>query len=96
MKRWLVFGGIVVLLLASAWVAGASVGFELPWFSVDAGGGEGSGGSYTMVGSIGQPDAGQLNGDSYTLSGGYIAVTQLDTIPSPSLPHQVFLPITIR
>lgn len=96
MKRWLVFCGIVILLLAAAWVAVAAGGFELPWFSVDGGGGESSGGSYAIAGSIGQPDAGQMDGGAYTLSGGYLAITQRGAIPPPSFSDHVFLPVAIR
>ena len=96
MKRWMLLCGIVILLLAAAWVAAAAGGSELPWFSVDGGGGESSGGPYAMAGSIGQPDAGEMGGGAYALSGGYLAVAQQGAISPPSYSDYVFLPVTIR
>ena len=65
-------------LLATGCVAlfGASAGaqpFDVPWFTIDAGGGVAQGGPYQMSGTIGQPDASltALTGGSYELSGGY-------------------------
>ncbi len=44
------------------------------WFTIDGGGGPSSGGSYTLNGTIGQPDANllTLTGGSYTLEGGFL------------------------
>jgi len=51
--------------------AAASGGFELTWFSVDGGGGTGSGGDFVLRGTIGQPDAGDHAGGDFTLRGGF-------------------------
>ena len=71
---------ILTLVLVSAlslWVSVASAqeGYDLSWWTVDGGGTTFStGGSYSLGGTIGQPDAGVLmNGDSYTLVGGFWA-----------------------
>jgi hypothetical protein len=67
-------------------------GYDLTWNTVDGGGATfSSGGSYTLGGTIGQPDAGALSGGSYTLAGGFWvgAVSQ----PSPS---KVYLPIILQ
>ena len=45
--------------------------YSIDWFTIDGGGGTSSGGSYTLSGTIGQPDAGTLSGGSYTLEGGF-------------------------
>ena len=45
--------------------------YAIDWFTIDGGGGISSGGSYTLSGTIGQPDAGTLSGGSYTLQGGF-------------------------
>src|SRR6266540_3376832 len=45
--------------------------YFIDWYSTDAGGGTSSGGSYTISGTVGQPDAGTLTGGSYTLQGGF-------------------------
>lgn len=54
------FGGC----FGSAARAATSTGFEIPWWTVDGGGGISSGGGFEVVGTIGQADA------TPTLSGG--------------------------
>ncbi len=49
----------------------ASGGFEIPWYTVDGGGGTSSGGDFVLRGTIGQPDAGDLSGGDFTLRGGF-------------------------
>lgn len=64
----------VALLLAGVAVAHAQTGgpYDLTWSTVDGGGATFStGGSYTLGGTVGQPDAGVLAGGDYTLSGGF-------------------------
>jgi hypothetical protein len=60
---------IALLLIVST--ALARSGYDLSWWTVDGGGGTASGGSYTLAGAIGQPDAGILTGGDYTLGGGF-------------------------
>src|ERR1700692_3967957 len=45
--------------------------YSIDWFTIDGGGGTSSGGAYTLSGTIGQPDAGQLSGGNFTLDGGF-------------------------
>ena len=45
--------------------------YEITFFSIDGGGGTSSGGSYTLSGTIGQPDAGAMSGGSFILEGGF-------------------------
>ena len=59
--------------------------YSIDWYTVDGGGGTSSGGSYTLSGTIGQPDAGTLSGGSYTLQGGFwpgIIVPSTDGAPT--------------
>jgi hypothetical protein len=65
--------GILVALaiLTLAGVALASGTYELPWFTMDSGGGESAGGGFTLTGTAGQADAGALSGGSFTLIGGF-------------------------
>jgi hypothetical protein len=71
------FGVVAVLLLASLatsiWVArAADTALQLGWWTVDGGGAISSGGSYTVRGAAGQPDAGvPSTGGAYTLTGGF-------------------------
>jgi hypothetical protein len=45
--------------------------YTLPWWTVDAGGGSGSTGAYSLAGTAGQPDAGTFHSGTYTLKGGF-------------------------
>lgn len=48
--------------------------FEIPWCTIDGGGGTASGGVFDLNGTIGQHDAGPLmSGGSFTLAGGFWA-----------------------
>jgi hypothetical protein len=63
---------IALLLLTLPVLAQSGGGYDLSWSTVDGGGYTfGSGGSYTLGGTIGQPDAGLLTGGSYALGGGF-------------------------
>ena len=57
----------LVLLL----VVPANAQYAIDWFTIDGGGGASNGGSFTLSGTIGQPDAGTLSGGNYTLQGGF-------------------------
>jgi len=74
--RLLVLTGLLVLgsLLLSVSVRALEPTqvYDLSWNTIDGGGHTWSaGGSYTLGGTVGQHDAGKLNGGSYTLSGGF-------------------------
>ncbi len=58
-----------VAAFATAW-AGAEQ-WQCDWWSVDGGGGAAAGGSWSMVATIGQADAGTLAGGSWQLDGGF-------------------------
>jgi len=45
--------------------------YEMPWHTIDGGGGRSSGGQYVLTGTIGQPDAAYSSGDRYELLGGF-------------------------
>jgi len=49
----------------------ANAQYAIDWFTIDGGGGTSSGGNFTLIGTIGQPDAGTLSGGNYTLQGGF-------------------------
>lgn len=69
--------------------ASLSPGYDLTWYSIDGGGAMNStGGSYSLAGSIGQPDAGALSGGSYTLNGGFWG--------GASINYNVYLPLTLK
>ena len=45
--------------------------YEIRWSTIDGGGGQSSGGQYTLTGTIGQPDAGYSEGGDYYVLGGF-------------------------
>lgn len=63
----------------SVWVCAAVLSavamaqtYDLSWYTIDGGGGYSAGGSYTLEGTIGQPDAGgPMVGGPYELTGGF-------------------------
>lgn len=59
--------------------------FDLSWHTIDGGGATtSSGGAYTLGGSIGQPDAGEvLTGGPFELTGGFWLATQVTPPPCP-------------
>lgn len=63
--------------LALATLVAAAIGlhvsgdYDLPWFTIDGGGGSSSGSGYELNGTIGQCDAGVMSGGSFTLQGGF-------------------------
>ncbi len=59
---------LVIFLLAAPTVF---ADYELTWSTIDGGGGTSSGGPYTLTGTIGQPDAGEMAGGDYMLAGGF-------------------------
>jgi hypothetical protein len=58
-----------VLALAPA----AHAQLSIDWHTIDGGGGTSSGGGFTLSGTIGQPDAGQMSAGAFTCSGGFWA-----------------------
>ena len=82
---------LVILLPARVAPAAAQSGgpYDLTWSTVD-GGGEmySAGGAYTLGGTVGQPDAGVLEGGAYTLAGGFWG--------GASAVHRLYLPLLLR
>lgn len=76
MKRLIFLVPIVLALLVSVSISNAqsapTATYEINWYTIDGGGAMNvSGGSYSLSGTIGQPDAGALSGGAYTLAGGF-------------------------
>ncbi len=68
-------------------LAPLTIGYELTWSTLDGGGAmSNSGGSYSLDGTIGQPEAGVLSRGTFTLNGGF-------WLPSSYL---VYLPAILR
>ena len=66
---------IACILLISIILAQTPGSFDISWFTVDGGGGrsESGDGVYSLVGTIGQADAGTLTGDGFSMEGGFWA-----------------------
>jgi len=43
----------------------------IDWATLDGGGGTSTGGTFSVTGSIGQPDAGAMGGGAFSLTGGF-------------------------
>jgi hypothetical protein len=80
----------LLALLLFVWLALAQGDYDVSWWQVDGGGGRGSGGPYTIVGTIGQPEAGMLTGGGYTLGGGFWGGGAV------ARGFRVYLPLTLR
>lgn len=62
----------LMLLSASLLVAAAAAtAAEVPRYTVDSGGVTSAGGTFEVTGTLGQPDAGEMSGGSFALSGGF-------------------------
>jgi hypothetical protein len=84
-QRWMVTVSVVALVVTAA-VAASAAGPDPPpeavaadamdWWSVDAGGGRASGGTWSVVSAIGQFDSGTLSGGSLDLDGGFVVADE--------------------
>jgi hypothetical protein len=75
MRRAVLLLCLLVPLVAAGVVAVRAQeggGYDLTWSTVDGGGETFSvGGDYSLGGTVGQPDAGVLEGGDYSLTGGF-------------------------
>ncbi len=77
--------GAALFLLAVAPLH-AQTNFSINWYSIDGGGGVSTGGTFTVTGTVGQPDAGKMSGGAYTLDGGFWGIFALVQTPgAPTL-----------
>lgn len=61
-------------LIAGACISTAATAqdFDIHWYTIDGGGiSTSTGGDFSLSGTIGQPDAGTLSNDTFTLDGGF-------------------------
>lgn len=94
MKRNLIRNGIPILLLLLTLVAGvvlAADGLSLSWATVDGGGGISAGGRFQVRGTVGQPDAGLMEGGAFELRGGFWGGGAV-----PGGARALYLPLVIR
>jgi hypothetical protein len=90
MKTTIVLLTLLLALFAFTVIAlAANSGYEIAWFTIDAGGGRSAGGDYTLNGTIGQPevDSPAIGGD-YSLTGGFW--------PGLAVQPRIYLPLVGR
>jgi hypothetical protein len=81
MKRLLLLLGWLMPLLVSA------QSYSIDWYKIAGGGGSSTGGVYTVSGTIGQPDAGQMSGGNYSTTGGFWALISVAQTPGAPTLH---------
>jgi hypothetical protein len=76
---------LLCLTLAMACLRGATQSYSVDWYKISGGGGTSTNGSYSVSGTIGQPDAsGALSGGNYSVTGGFWAL--INVVQTPGAP----------
>lgn len=91
MKRMSVLTVLIIFMVSIVRIAQAQSGggYDLTWNTIDGGGYTWSeGGGYALGGTIGQPDAGVLQGGGYTLAGGFWG--------GVGVQYRLYLPLVLR
>lgn len=70
--------------------------YSIDWYSIDGGGGTSTGGIYSVVGTVGQPDAGRLTGASFVLDGGFWGFVGAFQMPGAPVLSVEKLPVGVR
>jgi hypothetical protein len=82
---------LALLLLTSVALAQEGGPYNLSWSTVDGGGSTFSaGGAYELGGTIGQPDAGCMQGGTYRLCGGFWPGSGLEE------EYDTYLPLALK
>ena len=78
---------LITLLVALITTAAQAQSYSIDWSTIDGGGGTSTGGTYSVSGTIGQPDAsGAMSGGNYSVTGGFWALVQVVQTPgAPTL-----------
>ena len=80
---------IALLLMASAALAQSGDGYEITRWSVPGGGGNSTGGLYTLDGTAGQTAAGEMSGGDYDLGSGFWGGGAAEQ-------YTIYLPLVLR
>ena len=80
------------LFTISAQLSTASAqSYSVDWYKVAGGGGTSTGGTYTVNGTIGQPDAsGAMSGGNYSVTGGFWSL--INVVQTPGAPNLLIVP----
>ncbi len=78
---------LILLTVAASPASSFAQPFSIDWFTIDGGGGNSTGGGYSVSGTIGQPDAGgPMTNGVYSVIGGFWALPiVLQTPGTPTL-----------
>ena len=100
LRPWIILILAAVLVVAQAALlpslgsqpAAPSADYRLSWWTADGGGvtTPNSAGGYALVGTIGQPDAGALEGTGYSVDGGFWQAWSL------AADYRLYLPVVLR
>jgi hypothetical protein len=94
--KLLILIGLLAFLITPAIVGAAppppEEDFQINWWSIDGGGGVSTAEEYTLMGAIGQHDAGKLGTGEYSLQGGFWVKGILEEI----VEFFVNLPLVLR
>ena len=80
------------MLLLGPVILARAQNYNISWYKVAGGGGSSSGGGYTVTGTIGQADAGNLSGGGYSLTGGFWSI--IATVPTAGSPPLTIASVT--
>jgi hypothetical protein len=59
--------------------------YSVDWHTIDGGGGTSTGGVFSVSGTLGQPDAGQMSGGNFSLTGGVWSLLAIQPPDAPRL-----------
>jgi hypothetical protein len=81
MKKLILFFSLLIP------VVGFAQQYSIDWYKVAGGGGNSTGGTYSVSGTIGQPDAsGAMSGGNYSVTGGFWSlISVVQTAGAPTL-----------
>jgi peptidoglycan/LPS O-acetylase OafA/YrhL len=80
---------LVVLALVVPALAQTGGAYDLTWSTIDGGGGQATGGDYSLAGTLGQPDAGHMSSGPYEIGGGFWSTFG-------EVVYRIFLPLVLR
>jgi hypothetical protein len=90
LRRWPKLFCVFVMAFACG-LSAAVAQYSIPWWKISAGGGASTGGGYSVIGAIGQPDAGASKDfDRFSVTGGFWALpvaVQVDGAPTLHIAH---------
>jgi hypothetical protein len=86
----------VLPLLGLLAVPALVAALEIDWFTIDGGGGTSTAGNLTLHGTVGQADAGPLEGGGFTLKGGFWPAAGTTATGAPELAGSPGLPSVAR